>query len=103
MRIPAGMTIEITVARTPVKFAGAPIAGAQTFGMATAPGLMGRVAGHLAEIAAEGTVVRAQSNSWYTANGTTVNLVVTSELTELREADVDTAKLTMPTGYKQGQ
>ena len=102
-RVPAGMTIDITVARTPHKFAAAPIAGAQSFGLVSPAGLSSRLAGHLAEIAAEGTIVRAHSNSWFSASGTSVNLIVTTELTEIREVDADTAKFVMPAGYTQNR
>jgi hypothetical protein len=103
MRIPAGITIEITVARTPHKFAGAPIAGAQSFGMTSPAGLSSRLAAHLAEIAAEGTIVRASSNTWFNASGTTLNLVVTTELSDIREVDADSAKFALPAGYRHNQ
>ena len=100
--IPAGMTIELTVARTAVKFASAPLAGAQTFGVASAPGLMQRIYGYLNEIGGEGVIVRGRGTSWFTFNGSTINTTVTTELTNVKEADVETAKLAMPAGFKPG-
>lgn len=102
MSIPAGVSIELTIARTPVKFAGAPLAGAQTFGLASSSALTSRVAGHLAEIAAEGLIVRANSSSWFSFQGTSVETVVTTTLSDLKLTEVDAARLAMPTGFKPG-
>ncbi|HYV98454.1 MAG TPA: hypothetical protein VE967_13415 [Gemmatimonadaceae bacterium] len=100
--IPAGITIDITVARAPVKFAGVPVAGAQTFGIATPPAVTSRVAGYLAEMAAEGVVVRANSAAWFSVSGTTMNTLVTTDITGLKVANVDPATLSMPAGFKAG-
>ena len=102
MSIPSYITIEVTVARTPVKFAGAPIAGIQTFGIANSPGLLTRVLGYLSEIGADGVIIRSRATAAFSVQGNTLNTIVTSEITDLRASDIDVAKLAMPAGYKPG-
>jgi hypothetical protein len=100
--VPAGIQIELTVAQTPIRFGSAPIAGAQTFGLPVPPAMMSGMRGYLSEATAGGVVVNAVSTSWFVASGTEVNTIVTTRIADLRAADVDEAKLAMPSGFKAG-
>ena len=100
--LPAGFQIDLTVAQTPVKFGSAPVAGAQTFGIAVPAAMMNGIRTHLAAATAGGVVVATVSKSWFVTSGTEISTIVTTRITDLRATDVDDAKLAMPTGFRAG-
>jgi hypothetical protein len=101
-RIPSGMVIELTVARTPVQLATPALAGVQSFGISSSGEVTSRVNAFLKQVAADGLIIKSVSTTWFSVATLSLELIQTTELTDLKEVDAEESAMVMPTGFRPG-
>jgi hypothetical protein len=100
--IPSRIATELYVAKLPVKFSSAAIGTLQGINLLQSKELNDKVAALYAELAAEGVIVYSTTTTTFTVQGNAITMSQTAELTDIKPAEVDEAKLVMPTGYRPG-